>query len=115
MHHLTVRYVVLANSQLQEARDMQNDMDRILVWLDFGPYAYMNFGIISELSKLAKYEFIGIVTTRQDISFFQNQNIVSFEKLIYYPDCYIDKSSFNLEDLKKLEEKYELNLWIDVY
>lgn len=103
------------DSQLHKTRDAQNDMDRVLVWLDFGPYAYMNFGIISELSKLDKFEFIGIVTTRQDISFFQNQNIIPFEKLIYYPDCYINKSSFNLENLKKLEEKYELNFWIDVY
>lgn len=89
--------------------------ENIVVWLDFGPYAYINFGIISALSKLNKSNFIGIVTTRQDISFFQNQQIIPFQKLIYYPGCYIGKSSFDLNNLKKFEEKFDLHIWLDVY
>jgi len=92
---------------------MQIEKNEVLVWLDFGPYAYINFGIIAELSKLDKFDFIGIVTTRQDLSFFQNQKIISFKELIYYPDCYINKSTCDLQNLKKFEERFELNLWLD--
>jgi len=93
--------------------DVQNE--NIVVWLDFGPYAYINFGIISELSKLGKFNFIGIVTTQQDIDFFQRQQLIPFKKLIYYPACYTGKSSFNLDNLKKFEKKYDLNLWLDAF
>lgn len=89
--------------------------ENIIVWLDFDAYAYVNFGIISALSKLDKFNFIGIVANQENLSFFQNQQIIPFKKLIYYPDCYIQKPTFNLENLKKFEEKYELNLWLDVY
>lgn len=105
----------MSHNQLQKASNVQNDRESVLVWLDFGPYAYVNFGIISELSKLGDFDFVGIVTTQQDVSFFQNQKIIQFKKLIYYPDCYINKSSFNLDNLKKFEEKYELNIWNDVF
>ncbi|MEW6044617.1 MAG: hypothetical protein AB1608_10175 [Thermoproteota archaeon] len=85
------------------------------MWLDFGPYAYINFGIVSTLSKLSKFNFVGIVTTQQDVSFFQNQQITSFQKLIYYPACYIGKSSFDVDKLKEFEEKFDLNIWLDAY
>jgi hypothetical protein len=86
----------------------------IIVWLDFGPTAYINFGIVSALSKIDKFNFIGIVSTKQDISFFQNQQITPFQTLLYYPDCYIGKTAFDLNNLKKFEEKLNLNIWIDV-
>ena len=87
----------------------------ILVWLDFDAYSYLNFATIVELSKLDEFEFIGIVTTKQDMSFFQNQKLILFKKLIYYPDCYINKTNFNLENLKKFENELELNLWLDIF
>ncbi len=93
--------------------DTQNE--NIVVWLDFDAYAYINFAIISALSKLGKFNFIGIVTTQQDINFFQNQQIIPFKKLLYYPECYAGKSSFNLDNLNALEKKYDLNIWLDVY
>ncbi|MEM2160702.1 MAG: hypothetical protein QXN55_07100 [Candidatus Nitrosotenuis sp.] len=105
----------MSYNQLQKISNIKNDRECILAWLDFGPYAYVNFGIISELSKLNNFDFVGIVTTRQDMSFFQNQKIIPFKKIIYYPDCYINKSSFKLDILKKFEEKYELNIWRDVF
>jgi len=89
--------------------------ENILVWLDFDAYSYFNFGVIIELAKLDKFDFIGIVTTKQDMSFFEHQKIISFKKLIYYPDCYIKKSDFDLEKLKEIENKYELNLWLNVF
>lgn len=89
--------------------------ENIVVWLDFDAYSYVNFGIISALSKLGKFDFIGIVTTHQDLDFFQNQQIIPFKKLTYYPECYINKSSFSLENLKNYEKKFDLNLWLDVF
>lgn len=89
--------------------------ENVMVWLDFDTYAYTNFGIISALSKLDKFDFIGIVTTPQDISFFQNQQIVSFKKLLYYPECYVGKTAYDLDNLKNIEKKYDLNIWLDVF
>jgi len=86
----------------------------ILAWLDFDAYSYINFGIISELSKLDKFDFIGVVAAKSDLDFFQNQQFTPFKKLFYYPDCYIGKSSYTLENLKKFENKYDLNLWLDI-
>ena len=103
----------IENIKSDKISDRKNE--NIIVWLDFDAYAYVNFGIISALSKLDKFNFIGIVANQENLSFFQNQQIIPFKKLIYYPDCYIQKPTFNLENLKKFEEKYDLNLWLDVY
>ncbi len=87
----------------------------IIVWLDFGPTAYINFGIASALSKIDKCNFIGIVSGKQDVSFFQNQQMTPFQKLFYYPDCYMGKLTFDLDKLKKFEEKFDLNIWSDIF
>ena len=100
-------------NEVQMQHNEENDT--ILVWLDFGPYSYINLAIISELNKLKKFDFIGIVTTRQDLSYFKNQKYISFKKLYYYPECYIDKSKLNIDYLKKIEEEYNLNLWSDIF
>jgi hypothetical protein len=89
--------------------------ENIIVWLDFGAYAYINLGIISALSKLGKFNFIGLVATQEHISFFQNQRIVPFKELLYYPECYVNKPSFNLDNLINLEKKYDLHLWLNVF
>lgn len=98
-----------------DVKNKKEDRTNILVWLDFDAYSYVNFGIMIELAKLEKYDFIGIVTTKQDMSFFQNQKIITFKKLIYYPECYIDKSTFDLKKLMEFEKKFELNLWLDIF
>ena len=74
-----------------------NKEENILVWLDFDAYSYLNFGIVNALSKLNNFNFFGIVTTKQDISFFEKQQLIPFKKIMYYPDCYINKLSFNIE------------------
>ena len=87
----------------------------VVVWLDFDSYAYTNFGVMLALSKLKKFNLIGIVTTHQDVSFFQNQKLIPFKKLIYYPSCYQNKSSFDIQKLKQFEKQFDLNLWLDVF
>jgi len=89
--------------------------ETILVWLDFGPYSYINLGIISELKKLKKFDFVGIVAKHQDLSFFQKQKFISFKKLLYYPDCYIGETEINIDKIKKIEETLDLNLWKDIF
>ncbi len=103
----------IESSQSDKTSNLEKE--NIVVWLDFDAYAYINFGIISALSKLDKSNLIGIVATKQDMSFFQNQQIVEFKKLFYYPECYIKKSSFDINALKDYEKKYDLHLWLDVY
>jgi len=93
----------------------KSESSNVLVWLDQGPYAYINLGIATSLSKLDNFNFYGIVATHQDISFFNNQKNINFNEIIYYPDCYIDKVSYDVDYLKKSEEKFDLNLWLDIY
>jgi len=93
----------------------KNEPSDVLVWLDRGPYSYINLAVIESLSRLDKFDFFGIVATDQDIDFFNNQKIIPFKEITYYPDCYINKSSYDIEYLKKFEKDYGLNLWLDVY
>ena len=89
--------------------------ETIIVWLDFDAYSYFHLGVISELSKLENYDFIGIITRKQDMEFFEKQEFVKFKKLLYYPDCYIKKSNFNIDNLKKIEEEFDLNIWLNIF
>mgnify|MGYP006149366439 CR=1 FL=1 len=98
-----------------EKFETNNKKENILVWLDFDAYSYVNFGIVIELAKLDKYDFIGVVTTKQDMSFFENQEILPFKKIIYYPNCYINKKNYNIKNLKNFEKKFSLNLWMDIF
>ena len=98
-----------------KSKKNQDNEETILVWLESGPYPYTNLGIVSALSKLGKFNFIGIINSKQDISFLQKQNFVQFKKLLYYPDCYIGKSTFNLNNIKKIEEQFDLKLWLDIF
>ena len=82
------------------------EQENILVWLDFDAYSYMNFAISSELYKLTNANFIWLVTTKQDVNFFQSQKIMPFKKLMYYPECYINKKSYNMDNLKKYEKEF---------
>jgi len=92
-----------------------SEKETILVWLDFDAYSYFHLGLISKLSNLEKFDFIGIITRKQDMKFFENQKFVKFKKLFYYPDCYIKKSSFNINNLKKIEEEFGLNIWLNIF
>ena len=83
-----------------------SEKETIVVWLDFDAYSYFHLGIISKLSKLEEFDFIGIITRKQDMEFFKKQEFVKFKKLFYYPDCYIEKSTFDMSNLKKIEDEF---------
>jgi hypothetical protein len=89
--------------------------ETVIVWLDFDAYSYFHLGVISKLSKLGKFDFIGIITRKQDMEFFEKQEFVKFKKLFYYPDCYIKKSTFNIDNLKKIEDDFDLNIWLNIF
>ena len=96
-------------------KNIINEKETIIVWLDFDTYSYFHLGVISKLSKLGKFNFIGIITRKQDIEFFEKQEFVKFKKLFYYPDCYIKKTTFNIANLKKIEDKFDLNIWLNIF
>ena len=93
----------------------KNESSNVLVWLDQGPYSYINLAVANSLSQLNTFNFFGIVATHQDIDFFNKQKIIQFNEILYYPDCYINKSSFDIAYLKNSEKEFDLNLWLDVY
>lgn len=93
----------------------KNTSSNVLVWLDQGPYSYINLAVSNSLSKLGKFNFFGIVTTQQDMNFFENQTIVSFNDIIYYPNCYQNKSNYDIDYLKESEKNFDLHLWLNVF
>ena len=92
-----------------------SEKETILVWLDFDAYSYFHLGVISKLSKLGEFDFIGIITRKQDMEFFEKQEFVKFKKLLYYPDCYINKSTYNMDNLKNIEDNFGLNIWLNIF
>jgi len=85
-----------------------------LIWFDLGPYPYLHFGIANSLNNIKKINFFGLVGSNNDLAFLKNKASF-FKELIYYPECYINKNSFDLNYLKKIEVEYDLNLWLLVY
>lgn len=89
---------------------------KCLVWLDNGPYSYLNYGIATSLNKMSNYEFYGMSVTKKDFEFLKKQHTINFKELFYYPQCYIEKKSIpDIDYLRDIEKKYELNLWLDAY
>jgi hypothetical protein len=89
---------------------------KCLVWLDNGPYSYLNYAISVSLSKKGSYEFYGMSVTEKDFAFFRKQSIINFKELFYYPECYIQKKSPpDIDYLRNIEKNYGLNLWLDAY
>ena len=58
--------------------------------------------------------FFGLVGSNNDLDFLKNKASF-FKELIYYPECYINKNSYDLNYLKKIEKEYDLNLWLLIY
>ena len=92
-----------------------SEKETIIVWLDFDAYSYFQLGVISELSKLENFDFIGIINRKQDMEFFEKQEFVKFKKLLYYPNCYIGKSTFDIDNLKKIEDEFGLNISLNIF
>ena len=85
-----------------------------LLWFDRGPYTYINFALCRSINKNKKMNFYGLTASNYDIDFLKNQNFL-FKDLYYYPECYIDKPTYDLNYLQKIEEEYDLNLWLIIY
>lgn len=90
------------------------DKSNCLVWFDLGPYAYLHFGISRSLNNIKKMNFYGLVGSNYDLNFLNNEKSF-FKELVYYPECYINKQSHDLNFLKKIEKEYDLNLWLLIY
>lgn len=89
---------------------------KCLIWLDNGPYSYLNYAIAISLNKMGSYEFYGMSVTEKDFGFFKKQSTLSFKELFYYPECYIQKKSLpDIDYLRNIEKNYELNLWLNAY
>lgn len=89
---------------------------KILVMLE-DVYGYLHYGLLKHLSKLDDYNFFGFISNEKDVSFFNNQKEIKFSELHYYPQYYIDNkcSTPDLDFLKTIEKKYDLNIWQIAY
>tara|TARA_B100000029_G_scaffold361931_1_gene354929 strand:- start:2560 stop:4059 length:1500 start_codon:yes stop_codon:yes gene_type:complete len=82
---------------------------RILVW--FG-VEFTHFSLIHSLQKKLNAKYYAIIdTTNSQKKFFDNQSLVKLEQKWYLHDHIKKKYEVDLEYLKDIEKKYELNLW----
>lgn len=95
--------------------NMSNKKNNILVWFDQGPYSYLNLGLSVSISKIQNFDFFGIIATQQDMNFFNSQQLLPFKQLLYYPECYQNKSNYDINFLSQYEKNLNLNLWLDIY
>jgi len=88
--------------------------DKILFWLD---KLFVYYGIAKSLQKKYPCEIFGIADIDETAKYFlENQKSVNFEKIWHYPNNFQDKKRKpDIEYLKKIEEKYQINLWQIVY
>jgi len=88
-------------------------MTKILFWVDM---LFVNLGI-AKYMKNSENELFAIYDLNQELTeIFRKQNIVDFEKEWFFWDQVKKiKKNPDLEYIKKIEEKYELNLWTLIY
>ncbi len=78
-----------------------------LLWID---YHFLHFGIAKCLQEKSNCDMSAIISVNNNIKkFFRNQRMVQFQKVWYYDDN--KNITPNLEYLKSVEIKYNLNLW----
>jgi len=81
--------------------------DRVLLWVD---NSFLHYGIAKYLQE-QNYDLFAIIDGNESINkFFQNQKLVQFNKVWYFY-AHISKTTPNLDYLKKIEEKYKINMW----
>lgn len=85
-----------------------------LVWFDSASYTSLHLGISHSLNNIKKMNFYGLVASNYDLNFLNNEKSF-FKDLVYYPECYINKQSFDMNYLKLVEKEYDLNLWLLIY
>lgn len=87
--------------------------DKILFWLD----NYLTyFGIAKSLQETYDFESFAIleIPERPKV-FFQQQQIVKFQKTWYFHDHIIKSKKPDLNYLKDFEERYQINVWLLAY
>jgi len=90
---------------------VSHKQDKILVWIGS---ELVHYFIAADLQKKIDGDFFAIFdTTNKPKKFFETQNIVNFKKKWFYHDEIqnIDKNQPDIEFLKKMEEKYQINFW----
>ena len=82
---------------------------KILFWISG---ALTTFCIANSLQKKTHSDFYAIIDTYdKPKSFFQNQQIVKFQKKWFYHDYFQNLDKPDLEYLSEFEKKYDVNLW----
>ncbi len=85
---------------------------KILLWITPN---LLNFGIANSLQENNDYELYSIIDTPDNSKpFFLNQQIVNFSKKWFYHDQINELHNYDLDYLKKFEEKYSINLWLEL-
>lgn len=83
--------------------------DRILFWIS--NYSLVHFGIAKFLQEKHNCDLFALLDVTDNTKFFfQNQQLVKFNKTWYYHD-HFSNSKPDLEYLSNFEKKYGLNLW----
>lgn len=87
--------------------------DKILFWID----NYLTyFGIAKSLQLTYDFEAFAIIEIPERPKlFFQQQQIVKFQKTWYFHDHVIKSKKPDLDYLKDFEERYRINLWLLAY
>ena len=83
--------------------------DKIIFWMGA---EFTHFSLSYYLQKMYDCELYGIIDiTNKPKQFFQEQDLVSFEKKWFFHDYVKINKKPDLEYLKYIEKKYDLNLW----
>ena len=84
--------------------------DKILFWIDAG---LMHFGVAKTLQEQINADFFVIYDLNNHLKkSFKNQNLVNFTKEWYFWEHITGiKKEIDSEFLKKIENKYKINLW----
>jgi hypothetical protein len=82
---------------------------KILFWING---SLTSFCIAHSLQKKINSDFYAVVDSYDKPKvFFQNQNLVKFQKTWFYHDYFQNMSKPDLKYLSNFEKKYDLNLW----
>ena len=82
---------------------------KIIFWEDQG---FLQYSIAFWLQKKLDYKMYAIVdTTDRTKTFFQNQKQINFQKIWFLHDNILKNKKPDLNYLKSIEKKYNLNIW----
>ena len=83
--------------------------DKIIFWLDG---FLLNFGLAYNLQKKHDCELYSIIDiTNRTKKFFEEQNLVNFQKIWFLHDHIQKNKKIDIDYLKNFEKKYSINLW----